>query len=346
MRRAPCSKPQGSHLAEWLLEAGIGETRAALVEAGAIVEAGIELEGGGLRAGAIVPGRLIRQLIAGRRGIVALEGGEEALLEPIPAGMTEGAGLLVEIVREPILEAGRAKLAKARGAAAGAEPAPGLDLAARITASGLPVIRLAAHGADRLEAAGWSELIEEAATGEIAFPGGALRIALTPAMTLIDVDGVLPPPELAIVGARAAARAIRRLGIAGSIGIDLPTLAAKSERQAAAAAFDAVLPQPFERTAVNGFGFLQLVRRRRRASLPELIQGDPVAAAARTLLRRAERTPGAGTRRLAAAPAVIAAIEARADWRTALARRIGAPVALRADPALAISAGHVESEHP
>ena len=75
----------------------------------------------------------------------------------------------------------------------------------------------------------------------------------------------------------AAAQAIVRHGIGGSIGIDFPTLAGKAERQAVAAAIDAALPQPFERTAVNGFGFLQIVRRRPRASLPELLRADPVA---------------------------------------------------------------------
>jgi hypothetical protein len=189
-------------------------------------------------------------------------------------------------------------------------------------------------------------LIEEATSGEVAFAGGALRISLTPAMTLIDVDGPLPPAELAVAGARAAGLAIRRLGLAGSIGIDLPTLASRTERQAAAAALDEVLPQPFERTAVNGFGFLQLVRRRRRASLPELLQGDPVAAAARALLRRAERSQGAGGRTIVAAPAIIGLLDARQDWCSALARRLGTALALRADPALAISAGHVETEHP
>ena len=93
---------------------------------------------------------------------------------------------------------------------------------------------------------------------------------VTPAMTLIDVDGVLPPAELAIAGARASALAIRRHGIAGSIGIDLPNVRGKAERQAVAEAVDAILPQPFERTAVNGFGFLQIVRPRRHASLFEL----------------------------------------------------------------------------
>jgi Ribonuclease G/E len=166
---------------------------------------------------------------------------------------------------------------------------------------------------------------------------------LTPAMTLFDVDGNLPPAELAVEGARSAARAIRRFGIGGSIGIDLPTVGSKSERSAAAAAVDAILPQPFERTAVNGFGFLQIVRRRDRPSLPEIFQSDPVGAAARALLRRAERTAGAGPRLITAAPQVVALIEAGPRWIEALQRRIGAPLGLRADRRLAISAGHVHA---
>jgi hypothetical protein len=43
---------------------------------------------------------------------------------------------------------------------------------------------------------------------------------------------------------------------------------------------------------------------------------------------------------------VIAILDSRADWREELARRIGAAVALRAASGIAISAGHVEAEHP
>ena len=165
-------------------------------------------------------------------------------------------------------------------------------------------------------------------------------------MTLFDVDGALAPAALAIAGAAAAARAIRRFGIGGSIGIDLPTLPRKDERQAAAAALDAALPQPFERTAVNGFGFLQIVRRRERASLPELLQGDPRRRRrARLAARRPSARRARAPRTITAAPAVIAAIEAQPDWTATLARRIGAAVGLRADPALAISAGHVHTAH-
>jgi hypothetical protein len=176
-------------------------------------------------------------------------------------------------------------------------------------------------------------LLEEAWSGEIAFPGGGLRMSLTPAMTLFDVDGCLPPDRLAIAGAAAAARAIRRFGIGGSIGIDLPTLPGRGERQRAAAAFDALLSPPFERTAVNGFGFLQVIRPRPRASLPELLRGDPTGAAARALLRRAERHGGIGARQLIASPDVTTRLEANPGWIEALARRIGAPVQLQAEPA-------------
>ena len=327
-------------MAKWLYEEGIGESRAALIEDGAIVEARVELPGM-LLAGTVADGRLASVVIPGRRGIVLLEGGAEAMLEPLPASLTEGAAVRVEIVREAIWEPGKPRRAKCR--LTDAAPALGASLRERIVRGGTAVLDVPPHGEDQLEAAGWSEVLEAAMSGEIAFEGGALRMSLTPAMTLFDVDGSLPPPALAVAGAGAAARAIRRFGIGGSIGIDLPTLAGKAERLAAAAALDASLPQPFERTAVNGFGFLQVVRRRERASLPEILQSDPVGAATRALLRRAGRASGACT--LHAAPAVAARIEARPDWLEALARRIGGAVALRPEPGLAISAGHVHAAH-
>ncbi len=186
----------------------------------------------------------------------------------------------------------------------------------------------------------WDDLIEEARDGIVRFAGGELRIVATPAMTLIDVDGHLDPAALSIAGAGEAAKAIRRLDIGGSIGIDLPTARDKAARHAAAAAIDAHLPQPFERTAVNGFGFVQIVRPRRRASLIELAQ-DRAAFEARALLRQlGAEAPGA--KRIVAHPAVIALLDAHPEWREAVAAQIGGAVTLRADPALAISGGYGE----
>jgi len=326
-------------LAEWLYEEGIGENRAALVEGGRLLEAVIELPGR-LRLGTVMQARLERKLAGGRRGLVLLESGEEAMIEPVPPDLTEGASFIAEIVREAIPEGGRPKLPKVESTDRG--PKAGSTLKERIGHH----VRLSPVGPDWLEEAGWSELLEEARSGEIAFTGGALRMSLTPAMTLFDVDGALPPAALAIAGAEAAGRAIRRLGIGGSIGIDLPTLTARADRQAAAAALDAVLPQPFERTAVNGFGFLHVVRRRTRSSIAELLQGDPVGGATRALLRQAERASGSGIRTITAASRVIARIEADPQWLQLLERRIGAPVRLQAQEGLAISSGHVHSQFP
>lgn len=321
-------------MAEWLVERGIGEDRAVLLGGDCIVEARI-LPEGELLAGTVLDARLVARMPERGQGVVAWDGGE-ALVAPLPRGVTQGALTRVEIVRPAIPEPGKPKRARARPAAQGAEFGPGH--------ADLPPHRLVRAGeSDLFEAAGWSEVLEEAATGIVRFPGGTLSLHPTPAMTLIDVDGTLAPADLAVAGARAAAEAIRRLDIAGSIGIDLPGSGDRTARQRAAEAIDAVLPQPFERTAVNGFGFVQIVRPRRRRSLLEVVAMDGPLAHARALLRRAEHAPGHGTRTLSAHPAVIAALEARPDWVEALGRRTGTAIALRAEPGPAISAGHVQA---
>lgn len=346
MKPGPCSKARATALAEWLFEDGIGEARAALVENGNIVAAYMEPNTDTARAGDIRTAKLAEILPNKRIGRLELEGGEEALLEPLAADVTEGGSLLVEIVRSAIPEPGRRKRARARPAEKGRSEGLAPSLRERLAASDVPVHTLASHDPDALEAAGWSELLEQAATGSMPFPGGALRIALTPAMTVIDVDGVLRPAELACAGAKAAGEAIRKFDIGGSTVIDLPSLSVKAERQAAAEALDAVLPRPFERTAVNGFGLLQIVRRRKRPSLLEYAQYENTATAARALLRRADRVAGSGEHIVTANPAILAQFADHSDWITALERRIGAPVTMRPNPALSLWAGHVSAAHP
>ena len=314
---------------EWLIERGIGETRVALVDGGEIIEARIELDRT-MRAGSVISARLTSNGKNGRNAVARDERGSEYLLPRGAPGVTEGGALTIEVTREAIpgAEPWKRPLARVTDEA--------VQSAAPLGGEVLPF----PGPADTLGEAGWDELIEEARSGLVRFAGGELRISPTPAMTLIDVDGYLDPGELAVVGAREAARAIRRLDIGGSIGIDLPTAGSKAVRQAAAEAIDAVLPQPFERTAVNGFGFVQIVRPRLRASLVELAQ-DRAAFEARALLRRAALEPP-GPKRLVAHSAVIAILESRPEWVEALSRQVGGAVGLRADAALPISSAYAE----
>lgn len=324
-------------MTEWLYEDGIGEARAALVADGAIIEAAIETSGA--RVGSVFSARLTRILIPGRRGIATFDGGE-ALIEPLDRA-TEGAAIRIAITREAIAEPGHPKRVRAR--LTDADVGDGPDLRARLAATGLPVREMVTHGVDDFEAAGWSELVESAWSGLVAFDGGALRISPTPAMTLIDIDGSLDPAALAVAGAAASAAAIRRFGLGGSIGIDLPTTGAKAVRLAAAAAFDALMPHPFERTAVNGFGFMQVIRARPRMSLIEALRADPPAAHARALLRRAARSGLIGSVVLTAAPREAALLTAHPAWLQRLARSLGGDVAVTADATLAPGAGYASA---
>src|SRR3546814_4913599 len=142
-------------------------------------------------------------------------------------------------------------------------------------------------------------------------------------MLLIDIDGEGDSRGLAQAGAREAAGLIRGGDIGGSIGIDFPAVPDRAGRQAIDAAIDAGLPHPFERTAVNGFGFMQIIRRRERPSLIEQIRLDPIATDAALLLRQAERAVGTGDLTLTARAGVIDHIAAHAPWIETLQNRTG-----------------------
>lgn len=330
-------------MAEWLYEAGIGEARAALVENDEIIEARIERDGEGPRIGAIVGAKLIEAGRGGKGALVALDwpGTPTATLADVPPATSIGATLIVEVTRMALRERGRAKPARARLAEAGARIADGPDLRARIAASGLPVVHLRPTDVDALEQAGWSELIDHIRAGHWPFAGGALWVDATPAMLLIDIDGEGNAFALAQAGAKAAVGVIRCCDVGGSIGIDFPSLGGRAERLAIDALVDEFLPQPFERTGVNGFGLMQIIRRRDRPSLIEQVRFDPVATDAALLLRHAERAVGAGVLQLTARPAIVDHIVARPEWIDALQKRTGRPVTLIAD-AEAKGVGHAQ----
>jgi hypothetical protein len=303
-------------LPEWLIEEGIGETRAALIENGEIVEARVRREGV-TPAGTILEAKLVA--VAPRVSVEA--NGEQFLLPRGVSGISEGSRLLIEVTRESL---GGTESWK-RGLARRTEEEP---RAAPPLAEGVP---------GRIE--GWDDLLDEARSGIVRFDGGELRIQPTAAMTMIDIDGWLVPDKLAQMGAWAAASAIRRLDIGGPTGIDFPTLKGREARQQIDSILAEYLPSPSERTAINGFGFVQVVRPRSRASLIDLA-ADRAAFEARALLRRVGAEIGAI--RLAAHPSVVRLLEGKPQWLHQLARQVGGAVTLRSDASLAMSAGHAE----
>jgi len=305
-----------------------------LVDQGEILEARIELDET-VPAGTVLWARLKSTGGANGHAVAVGQSGTEFILPRGAPGIVEGAQLSIEVTRPRI--PGNEAWKRPQARVSDKAPQAASELAERLAGRLLPF----PASTDTLAELGWADLVEEARTGIMRFGGGELRISPTPAMTLIDVDGYLPAEELAIAGAREAGKAIRRLDIGGSIGIDLPTAGSRVARQQAASALDAVLQQPFERTAVNGFGFVQIVRPRTRPSLVELAH-DRGPFEARALLRGAAFA-GPGPKRLAAHPAVIRAIEDRPDWVETLARQVGGAIELRADAGLPISGGYVET---
>jgi hypothetical protein len=329
-------------MTEWLYEDGIGERRAALIDGGRIIQARIERDSDGVRAGT----RLHATLASHHDRTATLASGQSIKLTRLPPRLSEGASCIVEIRRSAIPERDLVKLAVASPVT---DPSPTTadapTLLATISASGHAVRTLGAHDPDALEAAGWSELLDEAARGVIAFDGGVLRLSLTPAMAVIDIDGHLPPATLAIAGAEAAACCIVRLGIGGSTVIDLPRSPDRAARMAADTAFDAgwsaATGGTYERTATNGFGLLQIITPRRSPSIAEHLQFAPVESRALALLRRATRSRGHGAMTLTAHPAVIAWLDANPHHLATLARQTARTAQLHGDAALGIGDGDV-----
>lgn len=292
-----------------------------MIEGGRLVEMHVAWAFDGLRLGAVV---------AARRGPgqLVLADGIEAVLDRPSASVAEGEALFGEVVREAIPEAGRRKPARLRPVAGPARDAP--DLAAWLGATG--------HGegfppaVEEAWDAGW----QAAMLGRLPVAGGVLRFAPTPAFLAVDIDGAVEPDE----AAAGLARAIRLWGLGGNIVADFPTRPGRDWRQAAVRTFDAAMGGlPFERTAINGYGLLQVIRPRPRPSVLEraLLLRDEADAVA--LLDQAAREPRPGSLSIVARPAVARLLRGRPDLLAAVARTAGRPVDVVADAAA--GSGHV-----
>ena len=312
-------------MAEWLVEYGIGEERALLVEGDEVLVARLHWPGA-LTAGQVEDALLVHFDPVRRRGTARFANGDETLVDRLPASSREGAAVRLEVTRAAIAERGRLKQAQARPTEAALRSAP--PLAGR-------VVR-------RFPAGLWEEVWAEAWAGEVPFAAGSLVFSVTPAMTLVDIDGTAAPATLAREAVLPLARAIRRFDLGGSIGIDFPSLERKDDRRAVDSALAAALADwPHERTAMNGFGFVQLVARLERPSLLHRLTLSRAGAAARMLLRRAEHVDEPGALLLTAHPSVGSQLSE--DWLAELARRTGREVRLAADPGLALDGGFAQA---
>ena len=307
-------------MTEWLVEEGIGEHRAVLNRNDRIVAARLHWPGA-LTAGQVEDARLTFRRAGSARGLACFSSGEEAHVDHLPPSTSEGGTLRLEVTRAAMPEAGRRKLARARPTTL---PLRGpLALTDQIAAEGYSPRSVRRFPADL----DWSGLWAEASEGRITFPGGALIFYATPAMTLVDVDGEDLPFALAKAAVPPLVDAVGRFDLGGSIGIDFPTVRQKAQRKAIDLMLDDALAEwPNERTAMNGFGFVQIVARLARPSLLARLAHDPAGAEARRLLREAEGLAGAGALALRC-PALVAAAM-RAEWIDELARRTGRRVRL------------------
>lgn len=312
-------------MAEWLIERGIGESRALLVAGDKMLAAKMRWPGE-LHAGRIIPARLIHK--NGSRGAAQTDGGADILLDRLPRDASEGTTYPVLVTRAAMAERGRFKRAQGRIAPTGSDAMPD------IFETGTPV--------HRFPAGLWEDVWDMASSGEVSFAGGSLLFSVTPAMTVVDVDGDLPPRELALAAAPALASAIRQFDLGGSIGIDFPTIENKADRKALDAAIESALADwPHERTAVNGFGFVHIVARLQGPSLLHRMATSRVGAAARMALRRAQRVSEPGALLLTVHPAVKAKL--KAEWLEELSRSTGRQVRIETDPSLAIESGFAQA---
>lgn len=299
-----------------LIEAAPGATRALVLDGETVIEAHLRRSDVALPLGLVAPAQLVRREAG--HAVVQIAGAE-ALLIPRPADWHEGQTRLAHVVREARSDGVRDKQARvvAHGGPAAAAPELTVQLARHELVS--------PFGPDRLADAGWDAVVEEAVTGVVDFPGGRLLMAPTPAMLVIDVDGAGDAGRLAEAAARAVAATIRRHAIGGPVVVDFPSLGGRAARSAVDALLAQTLPQPFEKTAMNGFGLVQIIRPRGRLSLLEEARRPGFAAL--ELLRRAMRLTGAVT--IIGPPHVHDWLSVRPPLIAALARIIGGRVALQ-----------------
>ncbi len=349
-----------------LWDAGPGEIRAGLVEDDTLAEFRIirqRRQKALYAAGQYYTARIVEKLGLGKAR-VALGGNVEALLENTPK-IPEGALLAVEMTRGPIPEPGRYKLAIVRpaiGVKPKSEPSwhfsdePWVLFLRKMALITDKILCLDAASANEVrndlgdcdtpveiapqtfDDFDFEGLIDSAVRGEFPIEGGLLTFERTRAMTMIDIDGSGDPVALNHSAAIEIPRLLRILDIGGQIGIDflaMPDRKARLSVDAALAEACQVLGM-HEKTAINGFGFAQIVRPRTGASVPEILCGITpgrlsIESRAIALLREAARSVGHGKRQIVAPPPIIDFVRQWPEETGALRSSLGVEIELVPD---------------
>lgn len=276
-----------------------GERRAALVEDGNIVEIHIQRdmqwvlgEGG--------EGRVDRKTPSGTY-VVAADDSELLLRSKISE--PDGARVEFEVVRESISEPGRIKPpeVKLRDTVSG-----DLDQKAALWTR-----RVGLLGQNSLTAP-VAEAFDVALAGQSRIGDVTISFQRTKAGLVFDVDGIGDAFVINSIAATEVARLLRLYQVGAMVMIDFVAMESKAQRTKIAEIFDAAAAydrRPFERTAINGYGLMQVVRARPRPSVLDHLFGTRIAALsdetrAYWLLRAVSQSSGFGVRTVSARPDV------------------------------------------
>jgi Ribonuclease G/E len=343
-----------------IVDAGIGETREALVDRDRVIALRLYRasdEGRRVRWGEVYSAR-VRSVDLSRRGAFLELGlkeqhgflpldvrGQARVDGRKPRALKDGEGVVVAVSREGAR--GKNPIVRLLD-----EPHPGgapvrleePELAAEITG---------ARPAEPAQRALIDAAIDEALARTVPIPGGgALSIEPTAALLAVDVDaggrtGSKDPEKFALdlnaAAARETARQVRLRSLGGLIAIDFVSMRANASKQQLTAevkrAFS-VDPWGVRLGQLSAFGVFELSRAQLTAPLHEILReadGRPtVETAALETLRAVEREVRVARGRMVnafVAPEVMAWLDSAViPWRDQLSSRVGLLWAIKAAP--------------
>ena len=337
MKRGPYCARRAIRLTEIWRDDAPGERRAALVENGNIVE--IHIQRDALWAlGECGVGRIDRKTPSGAY-IVSDDGSVLLLRSKIT--QPDGARIAFEVTREAIPEPGRIKPPEIMLRDNAQDPLIGKDALWDARVASLAPSAINASIADGFDVG----IAGQSVVGDVS-----ISFQRTKAGLVFDIDGIGDAFAINMVAATEIARLLRLYQIGAMVLIDFVSMESKAQRTQIAEAFDAASladARPFERTAINGYGMMQVVRARPRPSVLDHVFGTRIGALsdetqAYWLLRAVAQSTGFGTRTVTAQPDVATLLQSEgwAAWRAAAVRLAGADMVVVADEKAA-GYGHV-----